>query len=90
MKGALLGLQEDGVLLCGNVFSNQGVAQKRSFFWALSEKSGCQFEGCLSTSRDSLLLTGYKNPAKPKNVWNVGVYCLIHAPEGSVWLHDQC
>lgn len=92
LKNDKLGVQEDGLVLCGNTFRPRDRAQvlRRVAFWSLNERPTCAHAQCEADAHRSCMLLAPRVDRYPLGVDNLTHFCIDHAPIGlSYWLHDE-
>lgn len=92
LKNDRLGVQEDGLVLCGNTFRPHDHAQvlRRVAFWSLIERPDCAHPQCDAGARTSCMLLAPRVNLNPLGADNLKHFCIDHAPVGlSYWLHDE-
>lgn len=92
LKNDRLGVQEDGLVLCGNTLRPRDRAQvlRRVAFWSLNERPCCAHSGCEAGARTSCMLLTPRNAKHPLGIDNLTHFCIDHVPVGSsYWLHDE-
>lgn len=92
LKNDKLGVQEDGLVLCGNTFRPRDRAQvlRRVAFWSLSERPSCASPGCEASAHSSCMLLAPRLAIHALGVDNLTHFCIDHAPVGQAyWLHEE-
>lgn len=91
LKNDFTGVQEDGVVLCGNFLRNRRGehTRRRMIFWTLSASGGCEAPECCNTSCHSMLWVDRFRSTVPFAYGNLSVYCTDHAPGSAVWIHSD-
>jgi hypothetical protein len=92
LKNDKLGVQEDGLVLCGNTFRPRDHAQvlRRVAFWSLNERPSCADPQCEAGAQTSCMLLAPRFELHPLGVDNLTHFCIDHAPIGlSYWLHEE-
>ena len=92
LKNDRLGVQEDGLVLCGNTFRPRDRVQvlRRVAFWSLNEHPRCANPQCGAGSQTSCMLLAPRIGLHPLGIDNLAHFCIDHAPIGSsYWLHEE-
>lgn len=92
LKNDRLGVQEDGLVLCGNTFRPRDRTQvlRRVAFWSLNERPVCAHAHCDGGAQSSCMLLAPLIDRQPLGVDNLTHFCIEHAPIGlSYWLHNE-
>jgi hypothetical protein len=91
LKNDKLGVQEDGLVLCGNTFRrDRAQVLRRVAFWSLNEHPSCANPQCEAGAQTSCMLLAPRLEMQPMGVDNLIHFCIDHAPVGlSYWLHED-
>lgn len=89
LKNDKLGVQEEGLVLCGNTFRprDRALVLRRVAFWSLNERPKCAYLNCHAGAQTSCMFLAPRLDSQPLGVDNLSHFCIEHAAIGSYWLH---
>lgn len=90
-KREKMGWHEDGPVICGNIplSTISPPFRRRILFWTLYRHRRCQFDGCGSTAKDSVLYASESHTGDAA-FGALTVHCSTHARSDLRWLHTGC
>ncbi len=92
LKWDRIGVQEDGVVVCGNHLRSRGAGQvrRRMALWTIASSGSCGHEGCREGPRSSVMWVRRRSEPGPWTYGNLVVECSMHAGSSGWWLHEGC
>lgn len=91
LKNDRIGVQEDGFVFTSNHLRERYRTdiKKRMAFWTIARSPKCEYNGCLNSSKTSILWVRQRNKLAAWTYGNLAIECTEHASKQSWYLHSD-